>query len=332
MPSKKQKKRRNPEHNTPPHKGPEKKNKLEHTVHVEEMEFYCDRCTSKVDDLVQCERCEMWLCGGCEKISADVINLIGSFSESRIHWFCRICDKLAMKAVKTYSHMSNPLTKEISSCFSDTVVKPLNAVIDRVEKSVSNIQTRIIKSLDDKMASSATHSNSNVDSSTPHSNLTAADIVDEYRDRERRKLNVVVYNVPESKAEDSSRRKKDDATFVNSIFEALEIAIPEMVDVTRLGPRNPDKNRILRVTFSDLEQKRSLLTNSKKLRLLEKFKKVYVNPDLSFQERKTQKVLRDELTRRKKAGEKDIYIRRGQIVMKSNQTQQEMDSSPKKDA
>jgi len=48
---------------------------------------------------------------------------------------------------------------------------------------------------------------------------------------------------------------------------------------------------------------------------LEKFKKVCVNPDLSFQ--KTQKELTAELIRRRKAGDKDIYICVGQIVKKS---------------
>ena len=120
------------------------------------------------------------------------------------------------------------------------------------------MQTRIIKCFDDNiinMASSATHQIANADSSIPHNNVMASDIVDEYRGRERHKLNVVIYDAPESKTEDSSRRKKEDVIFVNSIFEALNIAIPEIVDFTHLGPRSPDKNRILRVMFSDLEQK-----------------------------------------------------------------------------
>ena len=59
---------------------------------------------------------------------------------------------------------------------------------------------------------------------------------------------------------------------------------------------------------------------------------MYVNPDLSFQERKAQKELRNELTRRKKVWENDIHIHRGQIIIvkKSHQAQQEMDSSSQK--
>ena len=53
-----------PEHSTPPHKGKEKKSKLSDDISEaeDEEELYCDWCTEKVEDLVQCERCDMWLC------------------------------------------------------------------------------------------------------------------------------------------------------------------------------------------------------------------------------------------------------------------------------
>ena len=88
--------------------------------------FYCDTCTEKVDRLVQCERCEMSPSSGCERLAPEVIDFIGKYSEFCVHWFCKICDKLAIHAVQTYSHMSNPLIKEMASYLNDTLVKPLN--------------------------------------------------------------------------------------------------------------------------------------------------------------------------------------------------------------
>jgi len=43
-----------------------------------------------------------------------------------------------------------------------------------------------------------------------------------------------------------------------------------------------------------------------------------VNPDLTQKRRIAQKELRQELAQRKAAGEKDIYICKGQIVHKSS--------------
>ena len=63
----------------------------------------------------------------------------------------------------------------------------------------------------------------------------ATKIVDEYRDRERRKFNVVIYNAPESEAEDSSKRNKDAVSFMNAMTEELGIPLGETVQVVRLG-------------------------------------------------------------------------------------------------
>ena len=76
----------------------------------------------------------MWLCAGCEKVSSEAIQFIGKFSECRIQWICNACDKLAINAVKSHSYMSNPLIKEISSCLNDTLMKPLNTVIEKLTK------------------------------------------------------------------------------------------------------------------------------------------------------------------------------------------------------
>ena len=91
-----------PKHNTPPHKDTGKKNKPHENVakEVEQEEYFCDSCTEAVDDLVQCERCDMWL---CEKMSPEVINYIGEYSEFRAHWFCKICDKNVVNAAKSFS-------------------------------------------------------------------------------------------------------------------------------------------------------------------------------------------------------------------------------------
>ena len=60
---------------------PTQKHKEKEGDEDEDEECHCDRCTEKVEDLVQCERCEMWLCAECEKISLESIHFIGKFSE-----------------------------------------------------------------------------------------------------------------------------------------------------------------------------------------------------------------------------------------------------------
>ena len=138
-------------------------------------------------------------------------------------------------------------------------------------------------------------------------------LLDEYRDRERRKFSVVIYNASESQAEDSSKRNKDEVSFVNAT-EELGIPLGEIVQVGKLGQKSSDKKRPLRVQFTDLDHRSLLLRSAKKLHKTTQYNNVNVNPDLSYQERQFQKGLRQELARRKSTSEKGILIYNGQIV------------------
>ena len=113
-------------------------------------------------------------------------------------------------------------------------------------------------------------------------------------------------------------------------MEDIGIAPVNIADVTRLGAKVANKSRPLRVQFNNVSQRRSVLSNAKKLRnsSSRSFKEIFINPDLSSKERQAQKELRSELARRKEAGESGIFIRRGRIV-KQNKTINQAVSNPR---
>jgi len=310
-------KRSEPEHNTPPHKGTEKRNKSGESTAQEVEEYVCDRCTDIVDVLIQCERCEMWLCAGCEKLSPEVISFIGEHSESRVHWFCMICDKLAINAVKSYSHMSNPLTKEITSCLNDTLVKPLNSAIDSISKAVDNIQVSLTKSIEQIVVpSNETSNNMNSPISKESVASLTTSLFNEQKEREKRELNLVIHNLPESTATESAARKKADIQKVFSVLkDSLKIK-PTISNAVRIGKKGPDKPRLLKITIGSIEEKVSILRNKSKLRSesnQEYIRKIFITPDLTPLEQRKNKALRQQLTEMNK--EKNIYtIKNGEIV------------------
>jgi len=82
----------------------------------------------------------------------------------------------------------------------------------------------------------------------------------------------------------------------------------------------------LKVQLHNLQHKRLLLSNAKKLRGLSgNFQKIYITPDLSLKERQDNKVLWDELLRRRSNGKRGLIIRRGQIVMNATPVNTTMD-------
>ena len=89
----------------------------------------------------------------------------------------------------------------------------------------------------------------------------------------------------------------------------------DISDAIRIGPTRADgKPRLLRVTFRDLNMKREVLGKAKLLKM-GKFSRVYINPDLTANQRKVDFELRTELKARKGKGETNLVIRRGKIEM-----------------
>ena len=95
---------------------------------------------------------------------------------------------------------------------------------------------------------------------------TASKVVDEYRDLERRKWNVIAFNVLESKSIGSSQRKAEDRENFKSLIDDIGLDSIEIIDAVRLGASTPNKLHPLRVQYANLSQRRSFLVNAKKLR------------------------------------------------------------------
>ena len=86
------------------------------------------------------------------------------------------------------------------------------------------------------------------------SSNNALDIVDEMVDRERRKNNIVVYNLQEST--DQNTDIQSFKTLSNTVFK-LDL---DVVNTIRLGPKAPNKDRLLLLTVEDIEDKAHMLS------------------------------------------------------------------------
>ena len=126
--------------------------------------------------------------------------------------------------------------------------------------------------------------------------------------REKKKFNVVVFGLPPG-------------LDYKQVFQDLvqnELGIkPHITKSSRLGKGIGGNSPPLLICLRDKTDKQSLLTDAKKLRSSTNpavKDKVYINRDLTPQERQHQLALRNELKLRRAAGEKDISIRAGKII------------------
>jgi len=145
--------------------------------------------------------------------------------------------------------------------------------------------------------------------------------IDEYREREIRKANIIVHNMAEPEGVSPQDRRAADEVKFRKVAEELKVNNPAIKSIVRLGQKQAGgKPRLTKVVMVEVEKKRELLQAAKNLRKSEDeaLKKIYITPDLSKQAREEGKKLKAELDRRKEDGEPNLVIKRGKIVTRED--------------
>ena len=285
----------------------------------------CVTCSKDAGDkAILCQWCEKWEHRACAGISVDEYKIL-STSSNTIMFFCSVCCPKVSMALKREDRFGitqnaiNGLSTKIDECLLDQ----LKGVELRLQKSQDHLSQKL-KDLESRLQAPKTSALEqqlkSLETISQQAGAVTADtaskLVDEYRDMKRRQWNLIIYNVPEEDSSDSVLRKAKDKEFFDSLIHSIGVGSVEVVDIVRLGARSPGKIRPLRVHFGNMEHRKTVLANARKLRdsTSSIYKKVYINPDLSKKQREAQWKLRQELARRKEGGETGIVIRRGHIV------------------
>ena len=172
--------------------------------------------------------------------------------------------------------------------------------------------TNVVKEVNAKLETLPHSVNQNT-MNRPDAVRDISQVFDNYMDKDKRKLNVVVHNLPEEPGETLAEQSANDqAAFQGMLREALKLNV-STTKAFRAGKKLPDRPRLLIVTVSSLEAKLDLLKMASQLRNTN-WSNVYINPDLSKHEREEGKKLRAELRARRQAGETNVTIRHGRVV------------------
>jgi ribosome-binding ATPase YchF (GTP1/OBG family) len=148
----------------------------------------------------------------------------------------------------------------------------------------------------------------------------------EARLREAKKENIIIFNVKESDAATNSDALNEDADQVHKIIQdhlLLSVSKDELKNLARLGPKNDNANRPIKVTIQDAELRKAVLTGAKSLASSEDqtVRNIYIARDQTQKERQEGKDLREERRRRQEELESggdtmNVWvIRRRKLVM-----------------
>ena len=224
----------------------------------------CDVCTTQADELTQCEYCLINYCCSCGKISERLFAALVEFKE--LHWFCPKCDQTAIRAIQQLNNSSR--SDNILSAVTSTISTAIQSLQDTLKTTIQNLVTATVSKPTHQSASNmetdAEVSNSEDFLLDSVENITSS-LANEQKEREKRKLNVIVYNVPESNATTGLERKEEDLTRLNGLFKDYLQVSPDITKVIRLGKKG-DKPRLLKVSVASTDQRSNILRNKVKFK------------------------------------------------------------------
>ena len=127
----------------------------------------------------------------------------------------------------------------------------------------------------------------------------------ELKAREERSENIVVYGIAESQREEAEERKEEDRKWVLEMAEAIGVGITGEIQVKfHAGKKTEgeEKPRPMVVRIADDDTRQRILENARRLARKEEWKRVFVSPDLTWQQREAarqeEKQLREEADRK----------------------------------
>ncbi len=304
---------------------------------------------------------------GCLKLSADAFMVISTTQEKNIlcpHakcqgvsdkkfellkeegddtlWLCTTCNRTTRGLIQHVAHLEQKLSalevkmeNKASKEEIEKLEKRVEAIEEKLDPETEVFAKKLEEALKEQQEIIQRNTAMKVAESMEHEGKNNTDevqkAVDEVKEQDRRKCNIILYNVPESESTNNDARREHDVAVIKELMKeelVVEAAIKEdnrgVPRVTRLGKKEQGKIRPLRVVFSSPEDQRKVLGKAKNLAnsKIEARKKIIIKPDLTQLQRGAEKKLVEEKKvknqeAKEKKEEEDWVIYRGRVTRRS---------------
>ncbi len=197
----------------------------------------CSKCEKQIkpkDKAIQCATCQLIYHAKCQKVSDAKYEALKEEDED-MFWFCLSCRRTTVNLIQTTAGIEKRVTAleaVMDQKAEKDDVKELENRVQLLEESVQDrfaklegdegqkseeiekkIEEKIVEKIEEKK----------IESTKPTTSVQEA--VEEVKEQERRKCNVVLFNVPESESVDNETRRQHD-------IEVLEALMKEGILIT----------------------------------------------------------------------------------------------------
>jgi len=257
---------------------------------VDETDAPCRICSKLIGDdkSIQCDACEGWIHQKCSDLTMQDYDVLRKTKSSSIKWVCPVCEK------------NKGFDLGDKQAASDSKISALMTIVQTMQQQIQ-VMMGILQNKESKSVEEEIKEN-------------IMDSLDEKRERESRKNNLVVFNVTETE----ENQEKDNSVLTDIVKDIC----PEVFDkgnpiekIVRLGKSQKGKPRPTKIIFKEnrSESRRTVLRNAHKLKDSNTFKGVVIVPDKTLKERECDKKLYQEMKKMNEEG-KNVMIRGGKII------------------
>ena len=235
--------------------------------------IFCQKSFIKNSGCIQCFLCELWAHVKCTGMHADSLKILTSKKYNGLNWTCRPCSTFAQKYNKTTLKINerlNALEKKIDK-------------VDKVQEKLASIDKEV-EELKEKQSSTT---NSSSDS-----------VYAELRERDSRRENLVVYELPEPVGDDGRERAQEDKEQFADLCQRIgvEMNTKDLKFSLRLGRYEDRKSRPLLVGIPNLLLRDTILNCAYRLnQLRDPFCYIGISRDLTKIQRDEDQKLRDQM-------------------------------------
>ena len=291
----------------------------------------CGEPVRSSDDGVLCEKCSHWFHIGCQGIPKPAYEALKKYKV--LSWFCNECRGVVRKDDSRLVSLESKVD-QLDKAVKEQLGKMVHCLREQ-ERAVDG-QTKLIeRSIRENVAQKSTYADmvkgscsevvnqvsaklSNLPQLTAERTTTKdvqniSRVFDDFLDKDRRKNNLVVHNLPEAEAASLAERSKQDISQFQEIVKDVFRLQVKASKSFRVGKAVPDGHRLLIVTLEGSDMKHDILQLAPQLRNSQ-WENIYITPDLTKSERELARKLRQELRSRRSAGEENIFIKKGKIV------------------
>ena len=164
------------------------------------------------ESVIECEKCSRWGCPECTQLPRDIHKALGKWGN--LHWFYTACEV----EVKHFCSLTDPdkYPEQEANTESERRITRLEGTMSRLEDKMQELivqNTTVVKSYAEvigKNVNTSGQGNSQDEMRILSTERQTVKILDEYADRERRKVNIIIHNLPESTKDKLQDRNEDD--------------------------------------------------------------------------------------------------------------------------